>query len=585
MNRIKKIISDSIYLCGRSNKFLIFIVTGFVFNALLETLGLGLMAPFVALVSNPNYFDKYGFWLKIKNVLHIQNNIDSILFVGTLLVILFLVKNLFTIFINHKVDSFANENRSSIQQKLINCYLNMDYELYINKNSAGLVNLITNLTFNYMYHYLLPGLRLISDIILALIITLLMLVANTMVIIWILIIVSIIYVIYFSVIKKKIELASKKINENAEEIVKSASYSFMGLKEIRILNKENYFIGWLKKNADEFSEHSNKITFFNSLPRAILEFSFVVFIVLLTSYYAIKNLNPAEFITTIGLLAIASVRLAPTFTNIFSAITRMKIGLVSMEEILNALKNDVAHEPIKSFEKIKENLFFDSLELCNLNYSYPNSDNLTIKNLNFKISRGNVIGLVGQSGAGKTTLVDILLGFLTPTGGKFLINKREIVDLRSWQNICAYLPQNILLLDDTLKKNVALGIPEDEIDEERVIESLKKAQLAKIVEDLPDGLKTKLGERAIRLSGGQRQRIALARLFYFNRQFIVLDEATSALDNETEEQIVQAINILKQEHDLTIIVIAHRLNTLRYCDQIFKLENGELVDVTKKINS
>jgi ABC-type multidrug transport system fused ATPase/permease subunit len=265
----------------------------------------------------------------------------------------------------------------------------------------------------------------------------------------------------------------------------------------------------------------------------------------------------------------------PSAIKILNAVQNIRYNEISINIIHEDLKLEVP-DKINSTQVISK---FDVLEVKLLNYSYPNTSNLALNNISFKIQNGQSLGIVGKSGSGKSTLVDILLGLLTPTKGEIVIDNENIHEslsnLRSWQNGIGYVPQSIYLTDDTLRKNIAFGLSDEKIDENAIIEAIKNAQLEDFIKNLPEGLETQVGERGVRLSGGQRQRIGIARALYHNPSVLVLDEATSALDNSTEKAVMECIEYLKNK---TIIIVAHRLSTVKNCDFIIRLDNGEIIE-------
>ena len=309
---------------------------------------------------------------------------------------------------------------------------------------------------------------------------------------------------------------------------------------------------------------------------------------LISSFLIFTNRSTQELNSTLGIFAIASIRILPAVSNSISAFNTLKGNSYSLEKLyfdLKELENIEISQGSKTHSEKSINpkfnggqvlLFENQISLNKLTYRYSNISEPSIKDISLTIKKGKSIALIGKSGAGKTTLVDIILGLLTPESGDIVVDHTSIYnDLRSWQNLIGYIPQSIFLMDDTIEKNVAFGVPEHLIDPERMNKAIQAAQLEELVEQLPDGIKTAVGERGVRLSGGQRQRIGIARTLYHEREILVLDEATSALDNETESLVSEAIKSLSGTK--TIIIIAHRLTTVEHCDCIYLMEKGRLV--------
>ncbi|MGH8001479.1 MAG: ABC transporter ATP-binding protein, partial [Brasilonema sp.] len=308
----------------------------------------------------------------------------------------------------------------------------------------------------------------------------------------------------------------------------------------------------------------------------------------------IYNQNPQSLISILSIFAVASIRLMPAASQLMSATGILRNSSYSLNKLYLDLKEI---EEIKKIDSEKyvfflhqsnldvisrksvqtKNLnFVNEIILNKINYCYPNAPENALKNVSLTIKKGQSIALIGKSGAGKTTLVDVLLGLLIPNNGDIRVDGVSIYDnLRSWQNLIGYIPQSIFLMDDTVERNIAFGVPDEQIDSQKLQKAIQAAQLEELISQLPDGIKTAVGERGVRLSGGQRQRIGIARAFYHEREILILDEATSALDNETESLISDAIRSLSGTK--TLIIIAHRLSTVEHCDRIYVLEDGRIV--------
>jgi len=315
------------------------------------------------------------------------------------------------------------------------------------------------------------------------------------------------------------------------------------------------------------------------IPNYLIEFALVTFVVLFISITYFLGQNTQELIPVLGMFGMATLRLKPIALNVFTNVSNLRYN----RDAISRLYQDI--QQLESFEQITKPQTqhsaktekFRSMILEDVNFSYQNTSQQTLEKISIEIHSGESIGLVGASGAGKTTLMDVLLGLLPPEDGIISYNGKPLNEsYAEWHSQVAYLPQQIFLIDNTLKRNIALGIVDKEIDEEKLHQAIQKAKLKEVVDQLPQGVDTLLGERGIRLSGGQRQRVALARAFYHDRNVLVLDEATSALDNETEQEIVNEIQRLKGGK--TLIVIAHRLTTVQHCDRIYRLNCGRVVE-------
>jgi len=308
------------------------------------------------------------------------------------------------------------------------------------------------------------------------------------------------------------------------------------------------------------------------MPRLWLEFLGVASLAVIMVLMTLNGKNPSEMLATMGLICAAAFRMLPSANRVVNAVQQLSYGLA----VVDTLASELALNGLQKGEASLECEFLDSLQARSLSFRYENIDRLALDSVSFSLKKGESLGIVGASGSGKSTLVDVLLGLLTPSAGKLLIDGKCYASaIGAWQRLIGYVPQSIYLTDDTLRRNIAFGIEEEAIEEKAVTEALKAAQLLEFVQELPEGLETRVGERGIRLSGGQRQRIGIARALYHDPDVLVLDEATSALDANTEKGVMSAVSALQGRK--TIIIIAHRLSTVEQCDVLMRMEAGKVI--------
>jgi ABC-type bacteriocin/lantibiotic exporter with double-glycine peptidase domain len=346
-----------------------------------------------------------------------------------------------------------------------------------------------------------------------------------------------------------------------------------------VLNIENYFYNSVVNNASKYANAAVNSSVIQSIPKVLLELILVVFIVLLVYFSILSGNKTDDLLPILGMFGVAAIRLAPSASQIINSVSNIRFGGHTVDTIYKDLivKSD-SQELFIDNSNTNTNEEFNSLQVKDVEFAYMSSDTPVLKNMSLEIKKGEAIGIIGTSGSGKTTLIDLMLGLLELKKGCILYNGKDITKSpSSWRAKVAYIPQNIFLTDESMRKNIALGVSDSKIDNNKVIESIRKSMLTDLLNTLPNGVDTILGENGVRLSGGQRQRIALARAFYHEREILIMDEATSALDNETEAEIVNEIKRLKGKK--TIIIVAHRLSTIQHCDRIYRLGKGKVIEV------
>tara|TARA_B100000575_G_C23136174_1_gene660074 strand:- start:1693 stop:3045 length:1353 start_codon:yes stop_codon:yes gene_type:complete len=447
----------------------------------------------------------------------------------------------------------------------------MSYEQYICRDSSENVASIGVYVKNY--GSVINGLLIfVSDMIVAIFIATLLLFANTLILLSMILFMIIVIYIYKILFLNTFDNLGKNLNIGYQKIYQGVQEYFEGFKELYVLNKYSSLETKIITGTDMVAESDTKQSIISAIPRFLLELSLVSFIIIIVSLTLITGNNIETVVPLLTLFAAASIRLLPMFNQISKFLSIFKYGKDSIEKLYDELKSQ------KTLNFFNNNLVagkFKKLELSDISYKYPMTDNYVLKNIFFDINFGETIAITGPSGSGKTTLVDILLGLLIPQNGKILYNKSETNFENNYlRSKTAYLPQEIFLTNDTIKNNVALGEIDKNINLEKVYDSLEKAQLKDYIESQNEGINTIIGQKGISLSGGQRQRIALARSFYYDKEIIIFDESTSALDIETEKEVLSQINLLKGKK--TIIFISHKKEAIEFCDKIYLIKDGNL---------
>ena len=571
-NNIKKII----YLIPiNKKKELVFLILFLFVGIIVEMVGIGVIIPGLSMILNPGISKSYP--IIQTGLKFIGNPSQSILInlVLTFFIIIYFIKFIFFIFLTWKQNNFSNAINLSISQELFKGYLASPYSFHLNRNSSQLLRIIQNDVGAFFG--MIQGIIIIAIELTMLIgISLVLLISEPF---GTLLIVSF-FLIFGTIFQRLIKGKLLKYGKNKQYygglIYQSLLQGFGAVKDVKLLGREEFFENEFKNNNIIFTKNNIKINILNVLPRPYLEFISVVGLSIMIFTLTKKGENLTTLVPILGVFLAASFRMIPSINRIMSSMQVIRVSKISVDTLYKEivqirLTNNSL--PVKVFIN---GGFKNKISIIDVSYKYPNTDKYILSNINLEIEFGKSIGIVGPSGSGKSTLVDLILGLLTPTNGLVLVDDQDIQNnLRSWQKNIGYVPQNIFLTDDSIKKNVAFGIPENEIDNNALWSALKSSQLNDYVLSLPDGVNTFVGERGVRLSGGQRQRIGIARALYHNPNVLVFDEATSALDSKTELDFMQAVNQLKGIK--TLIIIAHRISTLKNCDKIITIKEESVI--------
>jgi ATP-binding cassette, subfamily B, bacterial PglK len=585
-------LSKFLYILGNAKKQLPPLVALFVLSSLLEAFGIGLIGPFLWLSSNPDAVKSIPVIEKIYEISGFQSTQQFIPVLGIALVITFFIKSLLYFFARHYISKFGLDQQARVILRLLNAYLSAPYTFHLNRDSAGLINTLIQETQNFCHRCTLPLLESLSNLITATFLVILLAKTSSFLFVMILAIVLPTFLLFY-LFKKKAKRWGREVTESTHGMIRVINHSLGGVKETYAIGCKPYFMEQMREQAFKNADSVTKTFSMQVIPKVSIETLMVSFVVLLVAVYPILSGQKVETILPLlSIFAVASMRLIPAVSQSLTAFAIIQTSGYTLDIIYNDLKSleSPRNDGFSPNERLdldsrSSNLsayksssvpFTESVELKHVSYSYPNTSTPSIDDISFKIGKGQSIGLIGKSGAGKTTLVDIILGLLEPTQGDLLLDGVSIYkDFQSWRKLIGYIPQSIFLMDDTVEKNIAFGVPEHLIDRQKIEKVIQMAQLTDLVEHLPDGLRTFVGERGVRLSGGQRQRIGIARALYHDSEILILDEATAALDNETERLVSESIQHLSGIK--TLIIIAHRLSTVEQCDQIYVLERGGLV--------
>lgn len=558
----------------------VYIFISVLIMAIIEVAGVASILPFMAVISNPKVVETNKYLKLFYNMYNFENIREYLFFLGVIIFIFLVLSNVFKAITTYQMTRYDNDLYASISKRLMAKYLVETYQFYLNKNTSDLGTNILAEARNVINSVVSPALQVLANsMVSVLIIVLLMLFDPTLGITIALVLGGAYTSVYYLVRGRLDEIGIGQVYANRHRF-KAVVEALSGIKETIILGKEKYFL-------DEFSVHANRHAKLNALagvisklPRYALEtlsFGGILLIVL------IKIGGKEEYghiVPILALYAFSGYRLLPALQQVFSGITMIRsnnAALNIISEDLHGFKETEVLRRIANRCSLTKLPFENTIEIKNLSFAYSGRKSKAISNVDVTIEKNSMIGFVGSTGSGKTTFVDVLIGLLEPAGGKIVVDG-TVVDssnLAHWQRNIGYVPQMIFLTDDTVSKNIAFGVPNDQIDMVAVKKAAEMANIDKFIEEeMPEKYDTFIGEKGVRISGGQRQRIGIARALYHNPEVIVFDEATSALDGQTEAHIVESINRLAGNK--TIIMIAHRISTLKNCSKIFIMDKGKV---------
>ena len=547
-----------------------------VISAFLQTAGVGLLVQVMSIVIDPGAVMNSGLAKYVYDLLDMKSFESFSVLIMVLLIVTFIVKNLF-LFVQQKLTlAFVYTNQFRTSERMMRNYLRRGYEFYLNADTAVVQRSITS-DVNNMYALILSLLQLLSDIVVSVFIVAYCLSASGVMTILLAVVLLAVMFVIKKILQPIMYKAGKDNQDYYSGLFKWISQTVQGIKEVKIAGKEQYFVSEYRKCGKGYVGAVQRYSLYNQIPKLLIEPVCIIVMVGYMIFLVLSGESTENMIDVFGTLAAAALVLLPCVNRINNQINSISYFEPFFMGVSDNLQDEINGEKVDmSFATDEEEKLpvKDSIEMKDITYAYPNTERLIFDHADLTIPVGASVGIVGTSGAGKSTVVDILLGLLeVKTGTIYADGVDTKLHYRKWLKNIGYIPQMIFMLDDTIRKNVAFGVPEDKIDEKRLWDALKEAQLDEFVRTLPEGLETSIGERGIRLSGGQRQRIGIARALYNNPEVLILDEATSALDNDTEKAIMDSINRLHGKK--TLIIIAHRLQTIEKCDMVYRVEDGK----------
>ena len=548
-------------------------------GAVLEAVGIGAIMPLLSVMGQPDFLAQHGKLAESLEYIGILTHEQLIIGAAGTLLIFYVFKNVYLVFLSKWQLQVAVQLQIEYAKNLFAIYLQKPYLFHMENNTATLIHKTYDGPFHIFINLFLTSLNLLVEI--------LTVIAICATLFFVDVVVSAVVVVFLGgsvygiirIFRDKIRWQGEISNRCSSEMIQWVNQGLGGIKETKVLGKEPYFYAKYEQAYQEFGKVNKQYRFTLGIPRFAIETTVVAGLLLLIMGEIYAGQAPADILPLLGLLAMAAFRLMPSANRIISFWNSIKFQMPLLDELyaemLLVRNNRMQGGSVLVFPHVPMPMPLEcEITIEHLNFHYPELEKEVLQDVSFKIPKGSFVGIVGESGAGKTTFVDLFLGLLCPTGGGIFVDGLSINDnIRAWQANLSYVPQDIYLLDSSIRENIALGLAMEEIDDARIHEVLQMAELDTFIQTLPDGVDTVVGERGVKLSGGQRQRIGIARALYHRPKVLVLDEATSALDDATEKSITDTI--LKFKGKLTIIAVAHRLSTLVECDFKVCFENGQ----------
>lgn len=547
------------------------LVSVLIITAVTETLGVASILPFMAIITRPEIITGGGMLTALYDGLGFQSDASFLVAIGVATLLALLVTNTLSAVANWMVFRFTYLQAHKLSTRLLSSYLGQPYAYFLERNSSVLSKNVIAEVKRVNVGVMLPALQVMAKLVVTLLMVAMLLAFDPLLALSIASVVSVAYAAIYLAVRRQLKIRGREATVASEECHRLASESFSGIKDIKISGREGEFVRRFFSPSLQMARNFAAADAVSLLPKHVLE-TIAFGGILVVALYVLTRNEPGSVIPTMTLYAFAGYRLMPALQQIYSGLTVIRYNTSALDIVCADLRDRESEQWDSLADPVP---FKREISIENLGFSYADGEPI-LRNASIKIARNTTVAITGQSGAGKTTLIDILMGLLEPTSGRMLVDGIVVEEsnVRGWQRNIGYVPQQIYLSDDSIAANIAFGVSADSIDWSAVERAAHLAQLGGLVSTLPLGLNTVIGERGVRLSGGQRQRIGIARALYCDPPVLILDEATSALDNVTEGAIMESIRQLA--HRKTIVIIAHRLSTVQECDVIHLLEAGSV---------
>lgn len=553
------------------------ILAGVLINAGLETLGVGIILPFISVVNDPSQLNDYPRIIQALGLFGATDDQGRIVTLAAAILSLMVFKNgFFYLFLRFQL-RYIYQNSADYSVRLLEGYLKADYLFHLKTNSAVLLRNLKQEVPLLFARALLPLIVLLTELTIGLCVAGLLIFTAPLVTLASVVVVGAPTLLFYGLLKKKARAYGQERLEHEAQTFKWIGQSLNGIKEAKLYGASDFLV----KKTEVHYNRLAKIIIFETLngqtPRVFLEVLMVGGLMAVIILLTLQGQTSSEIMPLLALFGAAAFRLMPAANRVVGSALTLRIAGPSLENVHQNFEDlkKADLDRARTKEALEPLHFNQAIEIDDVSFVFEGAKSPALDGLSFKIEKNQSVGLMGPSGSGKSTFLNLLLGLLKPSAGAIKVDGTDIdANLNAWRRMIGFVPQDIYLTDDLIKRNVAYGLPDDQIDDAQVWRALEMAQLKEMVEALPEGLDTYVGERGTRLSGGQRQRIGIARALYHNPEVLVFDEATSALDSETEAEITKSIEALA--HKKTIVIVAHRLSTIANCDLVYKLDQGRL---------
>ncbi|GMT49247.1 MAG: ABC transporter ATP-binding protein [bacterium] len=546
--------------------------------AVIEISGMGVIVPFISILNNPSIIQSNQYLNSINQILGNPSEKSFLIYLGLTIIAVWFIRALLMGGFNYLKLKYTYQIQHLFSKRIFESYLYRDYLFHVNHESSVLLRNARELTAHLANGFMVPILHIVTDIIIIAIILTALMIVDVKLTLFLAVLFGAMSFLVYTFFKKKVGQYGKERNENSAELYKVLTRSLQGIKDVKILGKEHFFYERFVKQSSNYINLETKFGTISASPILLFEFVGIASLILIMIYMINSNMSYPIIISMITVYAIAAYRLLPRVSSISVSLQQLKYFAGSTDIIYNELNGLDSLQLNKMIgQNHEEKLGFNrAVVLDQISFKYPESKEWVLNNISLVLKKNTSNAFVGTSGAGKTTLVDVIMSFFSSENGTIKIDDTLLTkdNERLWRKNIGYIPQQIFLYDDTLAENIVLGVDQEEIDNEQLNKVIQTAQLEGVIQGLPNGVHTLLGENGVRLSGGQRQRVGIARALYHDPDLLIMDEATSALDNLTEAEIVDEINQLSKVK--TLIVIAHRLTTIQNCDVIHVLDKGQL---------